>query len=72
MEENNVWKQSFTHVCIGVKFLGIFWEFWIEPKSLGEDDSYFIEKIKSKYKRKFGDKSFYIRPVYPNTQYLVQ
>lgn len=69
---NNTWKQSFTHLCICVKFLGFFWEFWMETKTFGEDDSYFIEKVKAKYRQKFGNRSFYIRPIYPDTKYTVQ
>ncbi len=63
--KNNIWKQSFTHICIGVKFLGFYWEFWMETKIFGDDDSYFIENVKTKYRKKFGNRSFYIRPIYP-------
>jgi hypothetical protein len=69
---NNVWKQSFTHINIGVKFLGIYWEMWSENKIFGEEDDNFIQEVKTKYKRKFGDRSFYIRPVYPSTTYKIQ
>jgi hypothetical protein len=69
---NNTWKQSFTIILIGVKFLGIYWELWMETKSIGDDDSVFIEEVKAKYRKKFGSRSFYIKPIYPSTSYLVQ
>lgn len=68
----SIWKQSFTHIIIGVRFLGLDWEFWSESRGFGDNDSEFIESVKTKYKRKFGTRSFYMRPVYPSTRYRVQ
>jgi hypothetical protein len=68
----SIWKQSFTHIIISVRFLGLNWEFWSESRVFGDDDSEFIEFVKTKYKRKFGTRSFTIRPVYPSTYYKVQ
>lgn len=72
MIENDIWKQSFVSVIIGVRFLGLDWEFWSESRAIGDNSSEFIEKVKNKYRKKFGNKSFYLRPVYPSTRYKVQ
>jgi hypothetical protein len=70
--KNNHWKQGFTHVIIGAKCMWFYWELWSELRVF-EDESEFIEKVKEKYRKKFGKRSFYIRPVYSsNTKYQVQ
>jgi len=69
----SAWDSKLKGFNIGVKFLGIYWECWNEPRVLGDDESEFINYVKNKYRSKFGTRSFYIRPYYDSsTKYVVQ
>ena len=70
--ENNIWKQNYSHITISVKFLGIYWEFWSENYMFVFSQSEFVDKVKEKYRKKFGKRSFKITFHYPLCTYTVQ
>lgn len=71
MMEQDLYSQRFTSILISVKFLGIWWEFWQENISLGDNSKEFFQEVKRQYMRKFGNRTFKMRLYYPNEDFVV-
>lgn len=66
-----IWKRNFTAIFISVKFMGIWFEFWSEYVVIGDDATDFFQEVKQKYIKKFKNKDFRMRLIYPNDSRLI-
>ena len=67
----DLYSQRFTSILISVKFMGIWWEFWQENVTIGDESKEFFQEVKRQYKRKFGDKPFKMRLYYPSEDFVI-
>lgn len=62
----SVFNQKLTYINIAVKFCGIYFEFWSERLTMGDNDADFFRAVRDKYRKKFNGKTFRMTLVYPS------
>ena len=65
------YSQEYSSIIIGVKFFGIYWEFWKHPKLFRISHKDYCDNIKNIYKKKFKGRECRMRLYYPNKKIIV-
>ena len=65
-KDYDIWKRYYSAIFISVKFMGIWWEFWSEYRTLGDDSMELFREVKNKYIKKLKNRDFRMRLHYPD------